>query len=394
MSSGVDTVQWVRDELQRVLELQRSYSSTASAEMVERGEIIRNAIPASLLGYRDQLEGALGVNDFFSEGRDGTGRKTRVPWARWGSRARSPRATEGFYLVYLFAASGDVVYLSLNQGTTDFIGNDFVPKPPLVLAERVQWAREALVGWEPQFDEVRSIELGDPGLGAGYESGNIFAIAYEGGSIPDDSLLLADMRVLSEGLGRLYAAHDEAPIPHEQPELKEAEELAEQAVGGRKSGGRVGFRTNSQEIKVIEMHAVAAARGYYESHGWKVKEFGKPFDLKVSKPNRTLTVEVKGTTGDGAAVPLTAGEVAHHADAFPNNALVVVRGITLTRDETAPRASGGTLYELRGWEINPSSLRAISYGYEIPREMYEHAGVSAQPLTGGDGGVSSASCKL
>jgi hypothetical protein len=311
----------VRDELQRVLELQLNYSSSASAEMVERGELIRNAIPASLLEHRDQLESALGINDFFSEGRDGTGRKTRV------------------------------------------------------------------LGWEPPTDRlVDSIDLGDPGLGAGYESGNIFALAYEGGNIPADLPLLTDARALSEALGRLYAAHARGPIPHEQPELNEAEDLAEQASGSRKRVGRVGFRTNSREIKAVEMHAIALARAYYEGQGWTVKEFGKPFDLKVSKAGETLTVEVKGTAGDGAAVPLTAGEVAHHADAFPNNALVVVRGIHLTRDEVAPRTSGGTLFELRGWNIEPHSLRAISYAYEIPLEMYDHAGVTAPALLGGDDG--------
>jgi hypothetical protein len=356
--------------------------------MVERGELIRNAIPASLLEQRGQLEGALGIDDFFSEGRDGTGRKTRVPWARWGSRARSPRATEGFYLVYLFSAAGDVVYLSLNQGTTDFVGSDFVPKPPQVIAKRVSWAREVLSAWNPPIDRaVDFIQLGDPGLGAGYESGNISALAYESGNIPADSSLMTDAHALSEALGLLYAAHAKAPIPHEQPELKEAEDLAEQTSGDRKRVGRVGFRTNSQEIKAVEMHAVAVAHAYYEGQGWKVKEFGKPFDLRVRKAGETLTVEVKGTTGDGAAVPLTAGEVAHHADAFPNNALVVVRGIKLIRDEVAPRASGGVLFELRGWDIEPLSLRAISYAYEIPGEMYDHSGALANELLSGDHGL-------
>jgi Domain of unknown function (DUF3578). len=372
----------VRDELQRVLELQLSYASTASAEMLERGELVRKTIPAWLFDHRDQLEGALGVDDFFAEGRDGTGRKTRVPWARWGSRSRSPRATEGFYLVYLFAADGDVVYLSLNQGTTDFVGNDFVPKPPEVITERVGWAQEVLSGGAPQLAGVggATLRLGDPGLGSGYESGNIAAIPYEFGGVPDDSQLLTDAMALSEGLALLYAAHDEAPIPHEQPELREAEDFAEQAAGITKKRVRVGFRTNSQEIKAVEMHAVAVARAYYESEGWTVRELGKPFDLEVRKEDRVLTVEVKGTTGDGVAVPLTAGEVSHHADAFPNNALVVVRGIKLIRDWDVPRTSGGILHELRGWEIDPSSLRAISYAYEVPTEMYDHAGVAAEQL--------------
>jgi hypothetical protein len=209
-------------------------------------------------------------------------------------------------------------------------------------------------------------------------------MAYEVGSVPDDSLLLADALALAAGLGRLYAAHDESPIPHEQPELKEAEESAERASGINKTRTRVGFRTNAKEIKAIEEHAVAAARAYYEDDGWSVKELGKPFDLEVAKENQTLTVEVKGTTSDGLAIPLTAGEVSHHAQAFPDNALVVVRGIKLIRDQTAPRTSGGKLFELRSWEIDPSSLRVISYAYEVPSEMYQRAGVAVQALLGMD----------
>ena len=90
-------------------------------------------------------------------------------------------------------------------------------------------------------------------------------------------------------------------------------------------------------------------------------------------------VEIKGTTSDGSGVSLTAGEVSHHAAAFPNNALVVVRNIVLQRGDS-PSASGGWLYELRGWDIDTAALRAISYAYEVPGEMYEHKGVSTESL--------------
>ncbi|WP_078998677.1 MrcB family domain-containing protein [Streptomyces sp. WM4235] len=52
------------------------------------------------------------------EGRDGTGLKTEIAWARVYSQRRSPSATAGWYIVYRSSASGDRVYLSLNQGTT------------------------------------------------------------------------------------------------------------------------------------------------------------------------------------------------------------------------------------------------------------------------------------
>jgi hypothetical protein len=324
-----------------------------------------------------ELGNAIGVDDFFAEGRDGTGRKTRVPWVRFGSRTRSPSATEGFYVVYLFDALGRVVYLSLNQGTTDFVAGEFIPKPADVVAKRARWAREALASWIAELDHVEpAMALHDPGpLGPGYENGNVVAFAYESNAIPDDASLAKDARLFAGGLGRLYAEHEMRPIPHELPELREAEEAAGRASGSGDSKRRVGFRTNAAEIKVIENHAVALARTYYAKEGWDVKELGKPFDLEVSNADTVLTVEVKGTTSDGSGIPLTAGEVSHHADAFPDNALVIVRGIILDRSGSHPIASGGQLYELRCWEIDSDALRVISYAYQVPSEMYLHKGV-------------------
>jgi MrcB-like, N-terminal domain len=323
----------------------------------------------------------LAIDDFFAEGRDGTGRKTRVPWIRFGSRSRSPRATEGFYVVYLFDALGGTVYLSLNQGTTDFLGGEFVPKARDVIIERADWALSVLAPWLNGLDGRNvAIDLHDPHLGAGYELGNIAAIAYELDAIPDDASLLADAEIFAEGLRTLYREHTRRPIPQERPELREAEEAAGLASGKSRKRSRAGFRTSAPEIKAIETHAIAFARAYYTAEGFQVKELGKPFDLEVKKNDLVLTVEVKGTTSDGSGVPLTAGEVDHHAKAFPNNALVVVRHITLHRDKTSPTASGGRLYELRGWEIDVKALRVISYAYDVPAAMYEHKGISSESL--------------
>lgn len=102
----------MRTELQRVLELQTQYQARLSPAMSERGVLVRDRIPGWLEGHADELGEKLGVNDFFAEGRDGTGLKTRVPWTRFGSRSRSPKATTGFYVVYLFDAVGERVYLA------------------------------------------------------------------------------------------------------------------------------------------------------------------------------------------------------------------------------------------------------------------------------------------
>src|SRR5215831_18381715 len=42
-----------------------------------------------------------------------------LPWVRVYSKRHAPTAQEGRYLVYLFAADGSRVYLSLNQGSSE-----------------------------------------------------------------------------------------------------------------------------------------------------------------------------------------------------------------------------------------------------------------------------------
>src|SRR5689334_22466944 len=149
--------------------------------MTERGRSVRDLAPGWLGAHRAELAAAIGIpaEDFLAEGRDGTGLKTRVPWTRFGSRERSPRATDGFYVVYLWAFDGSAVFLSLNQGTTDFDGAAFVRKPVGVLSSRASWARQVIAKWMSARADFAPLVLGDDGeesLGRGYELGDIVSV--------------------------------------------------------------------------------------------------------------------------------------------------------------------------------------------------------------------------
>ncbi|NEM07730.1 DUF3578 domain-containing protein [Geodermatophilus normandii] len=107
-------------ELKEILLLQTEWTSGNSASMQRRGVLIRTEVAAWL---RDRV-GAIATvmppdaRDLAVTGRDSTGLKSEVPWIRIYSASHSPSPREGWYLVYLFSALGDRVYLSLNQGTT------------------------------------------------------------------------------------------------------------------------------------------------------------------------------------------------------------------------------------------------------------------------------------
>jgi hypothetical protein len=375
----------MQTELQRVLDLQSKWSPRNTPDMVERGQLVRGPISNWLREHAGELAQAVRspVSDVLVEGRDATGLKARVPWTRFGSRARSRRATEGFYVVYLWAFDGSAVFLSLNQGTTDFVGGEFVPKSPSALAVQVAWARDVLHSWAPPSGELADLRLADPGprsLGSGYERGDVASIAYASGHIPTDDRLIADAVAFAGALGRIYEAEPDRPSLIDTPELAAVEDAARQAAGKSPRRRAGGYRQNAEERKLIEDHAVRMAVAYYEQQGWSVRVQGAPYDLELTQGTERRTVEVKGTTTEGDAVPLTSGEVRHHGREVPKNALVVVREISLDRSTSPPTVDGGRLFEKHPWQIDDKALEPVSYRYIVPDDLYDGPGVGAHDL--------------
>lgn len=170
--------------LQRVLDLQTEYSSSNTMAMEKRGVLIRNGLVEVL----QPLSG-----DATVEGKDGIGRKSRVPWVRIFNPSTSPSAREGLYLVYLFAADGSAVHLSLNQGTQVLNGGTLTAQSAEILIGRRMMMRDLL---GDQLDGLaETINLFDQGsLAAGYELGHIAGWTYSNGQIPDDETLSRDLR--------------------------------------------------------------------------------------------------------------------------------------------------------------------------------------------------------
>jgi hypothetical protein len=193
-----DLAETLQDSLKSVVSLQRNWSALNTAAMRERGEIIRNRLPAQL----EELSQRCGME---VEGSDGAGSKNRVPWVRLYDPRLSPNAKEGWYVVFLFAADGSAVFLSLNQGTRKSMN---VPIDPELLHERVTEARAKLSGPEIKLEGLlQTIDLRDPGdKGPSYEHGNTYAIRYENDDIPQDATILYDTSRLLDLLRVLYTS--------------------------------------------------------------------------------------------------------------------------------------------------------------------------------------------
>jgi hypothetical protein len=129
----------MRDQFLEAIALQRDYSSRNTPAMERRGEIIRREIPRELQRASAEIKAALGPHgeDLDFNGRDGTSRKTIIPWVRYFSKARSPSAQNGWYCVYLFDALGTGVYLELGHGSTTMTDGEYRPRPVEELATLV-----------------------------------------------------------------------------------------------------------------------------------------------------------------------------------------------------------------------------------------------------------------
>ncbi|MFD8631352.1 MrcB family domain-containing protein [Streptomyces sp. NPDC059533] len=358
------------DLLSKVMDLQPAWQAKNSVPMQRRGVLVRTDMPNWLREHHEAIAEAMGVplEDVGILGRDGAGQKTEVAWARVHSKVRSPSATLGWYVVYLFDMSGDKVYLSLNQGTTKWNGGELKPRDPSELRRRNDWARPVIQEQaSTRTDLVTAISLGARGpLGQGYESGNVIAIEYRRDALPTPEVLTSDLLFMTRLLGTVYKAEQAtAHLPGDVAvEVREAQESADTTAGRRKSrrSGQ-GFLLTAGERRAIELRAVLLATEHFQAEGWSVKDVGatQSYDLKLSRGEERLHVEVKGTTSEGTQVILTRSEVERQRELAPHNALVVVHSINLDRSTEPPSATGGVLHCTSPWIIEDDSLTVISY---------------------------------
>jgi len=301
------------------------------------------------------------------EGRDGTGPKSEVPWLRFYSEARSPKAHQGWYCVYLFSATGSNAYLCLAHGSTRYENDEFRPRKPEELAELVQWARNHLGADAMSGRQSTEINLEAKGsLGPAYENETVCAVQYEALAIQEESVLLQDVLRFAELLTRLYDAEDLGRSPDGEDSEARLLQTALDAIVApqrtRASGGQ-GFGLTHAERTVVDRHAMALAEKYLKKAGYKVTDVSRnnPFDFVAVKDEAKVIIEVKGTTSTAQSILLTANEVAAHRRHYPANALIVVHSIDLDRTSKPPAASGGKLCFVFPWSIDESTLKPLSF---------------------------------
>lgn len=359
--------------LSEVLQLQLEFSSENTPEMDRRGQLVRNLIPQELREWHAvsteavlPFKGRLNV-----QGRDGTGRKTFVPWIRVHSPELSPSAQKGWYVVYLFHADGGGVSLCVSHGSTSFNGRDFVPRSDQEVSQLMAWAR-GLLGTQAQllgFEE--GVDLGSSdGLSGPYERTTAFSRMYPVNALPTNEQLQTDLQRAVGLLGQLYHAIELGRAPETvAPEIQEAEAQVEAIASPRRKQSTTsgqGFGLSAAQRKVVENRAMLLAKEWLEAHGFRDVEdvsTKRSCDYVAWKGDIEHVVEVKGTTAGFGTILLTANEVELHREAHPHNLLIVVHDIDLLDMRT--QASGGQVRAIEAWEVDTTVLRPLSYSCKL-----------------------------
>ena len=101
------------NDFEEVFNLQKKYSATKSPEMERREKIIRYELPGKIQNWLNDS----GFDNYKVVGKSVLGKYSTVPWVRIYRKEFSPNASTGYYIVLLFDALGESVYLSLNRGS-------------------------------------------------------------------------------------------------------------------------------------------------------------------------------------------------------------------------------------------------------------------------------------
>lgn len=152
------------------------------------GTYIRNTIPQNFL-ETDLID----KNIYSIKASVGQGNWAQVPWVGIFNTKITNSAMNGVYIVYLLAADGKSIYLTLNQGFTD-IAND-IPKSQAISQMRALASRLIKTLSTQDFYTDDNINLGKnlTNRAEMYQRGTILYKCYTSEDLPSENLLRKDL---------------------------------------------------------------------------------------------------------------------------------------------------------------------------------------------------------
>lgn len=191
----------LKKSLEEVLNsLKKIFQKISSEYLLERkNEFRKNSLAGFVRNEAVNIVKELAkidTNKYKIKASVGQGGWAHVPWLGIFDKEITRSAEKGYYLVYLFSESMDKIYLILEQGWTHYekkygrkVGTENIIRVSNKLNKELKIS-------EKNIKKLEKISLGEGELALGYKNGCICGIEYDTTNIPDDSVLLNDLRVM------------------------------------------------------------------------------------------------------------------------------------------------------------------------------------------------------
>ena len=201
-----------RTLLEKVL---REYGS-AQAQRFSGQQSIVAVVQREIPGLLQRLL-EIDESQYKLQGSAGQGNWASVPWVAIMDRDVTESTRSGYYVVYAFSSDMQRVYLSLMLGVTERTEQRSVHEGFTLLQEETASFREKIgvveEGWIAP-------DLGTANLARKYAAGTVTYVQYDKGLVPNDSVLLADLR---EMIGACDRIKQEVPARVELPPIEPRE---------------------------------------------------------------------------------------------------------------------------------------------------------------------------
>lgn len=166
------------------------HKKTYPFKELEISKLLTKQIPESI--YSNVK---LSKDKFKVTGSIGQGGIADIPWICIFDLDITSTASNGYYIVYLFDAQLENLYLCLGQGWTQYETAFGVTEGRFRIGNAVNAIRDQLI--LPQSFSHTTIDLTSTGgLAKGYRDGVIFSKKYHLSSLPDDHTLINDLNVV------------------------------------------------------------------------------------------------------------------------------------------------------------------------------------------------------
>ena len=133
--------------------------------------------------------------------------------------------------------------------------------------------------------------------------------------------------------------------------------------------GNVRFiKVSSAKNEAVELYAVEKAVKYLTQQNYKIERMPRksfPYDLKATKENVELHVEVKGKSDTGEKVIVSRNEVKHSKKNAQNSVFILVHSIKANLTAKGYKASGGKLVVKNPWALDDNDLDPYTYEYFV-----------------------------